>query len=293
MIIKFIAHAGFAIQEDGFTLVIDPWFRDSTPEDPLIEGINRKQTIEFQIPPAKDKIEDYSPNCILLSHFHVHHSPFRDVRGLVENALGDVLFAYPNGYANKIVENRFGDLKYVTLRPTDNGESFVVGPFTISALSHTVQGHLAWSIKSKTGHLLHIADGAANTDFDVNALHQVWDKFDDIKPDLVCMSAGRNSLRIEKEGQKEILESGCFSPIQAARLIKKIKPKAVSPIGNHNHSFKKNRLEFIPDTYLNEEEMRWALSWLSSETKFIPVRPGHTFSLGESFDQNNIADSYF
>lgn len=292
MIVRFIAHAGFALQEDNHLLLIDPWFRDSTLENPLIEGINRKKTIEFQIPPTRERIEDYSPDIILLSHFHVHHAPFQDVRTLAENSEKGLILAHPDDYANKIVVNRFGDLTKVSIRPTKHQESFVCGPFSITALTHSVAGHLAWSVRTRSGHILHIADGAASTNFENNALDASWDDFDSLHPDIVFMSAGRNSLRMEDSEGRKIIESGCLSPIQAARLIQKIRPRVVSSIGNHNHSFKKNRIEFIPELPANEEEFRWALDWLAPDVKFVPIRAGYSFSIGESFQSDGRIDTY-
>ncbi len=281
MYVKFIAHAGIAIFEDNYSVLIDPWFRDSTLENPLIEGINRKNTIKFQIPPAVDELKDFAPGAILLSHFHVHHAPFNDVHDLIENSRGHVILAHPDGYANKIVTNRFGHFTDISIRPTRHRDEFSLGPFHITALTHTVEGHLAWFVKSKTGSMLHIADGAANTNFELNSLHPCWDEYMTIHPDIVFTSAGRNSLRKDDNGRRSIIESGSLSPIQAARLIQKIRPRLVSTIGNHNHSFKRNRLEFIPELPATEEEFRWALSWLAPEVKYVPIRAGHGFSLGE------------
>lgn len=292
MVVKFIAHAGIAIEDAGCMLLVDPWFRDSTLEEPIIEGINGKKSIEFQIPPTKEHIEDYSPMAILISHFHTHHSPLKDITTLIENTYHDITLAHPDGYANDITKEKLGKFRHLVLRPTNDKEFFTVGPFTITAFSHTVINHLAWSIKSNTGHVLHLADGQANKNLAINALDPLWDYFSDLSLDLVFMSAGRNSLLVEKDGQRSIVEAGCFSPVQAARLIQKIKPKAISPIGNHNHSYKKNRLEFIPETSANEEELRWAMSWLAPETKFVPVRPSHSFSIGETFRSDSFSDTY-
>lgn len=282
MFIKFIAHAGIYIEEGGFSILVDPWFSDSTLDNPIIEGFSGKKTIDFQIPKTKEKIEDFKPNCILISHFHSHHAPLVDVNSIILNS-DNIIVAYPILGSNQLVTDRLLAFNNVSSRPTGDGDVFDVGCFTIKALAHTVSGHMAWFIKSATGSILHIADARVNKNYDMNTLDEVWNKFSELYPSMVFISAGRNTLRIENKEtyEKDIKESTCFSPIQASKLLKKIKPKAVSLIGIYNHSIWKNCEEFTLEACHIENEFNWSLSWLARETKFIRMFPGHSFGIND------------
>lgn len=278
MLVRFIAHAGFSFEEDGFSVLVDPWFTDSSLVHPILEGIAGTRTMDYQIPRTREKIEDYVPHAILISHFHVHHSPLADILQLVQQSLHDTLLAYQAGPGDAVIRRNLSGFSHLSFRPVKDRESFKVGPFTLTPYLHTLPDHLAWLVESATGRVLHLADSRIHTRIGVSDLDPVWDAFPE-GVDLLLMSAGRNSLARSIEGQRRLLENTTFSPLQAARLAEKLRPRALASMGNQNHSVWKNRQEFIPEAAGTEEELRWALGWLLPDTKFITIRPGHTFDI--------------
>src|SRR4051812_19251034 len=95
MQVEFVGHAGFRIEENGCSLWIDPWLSSSDFENPLIQGIlPGTRTIDFQIPEPKFRAESARADLILLSHFHPHHSPQRDIQFILERSSKPTI-AYP------------------------------------------------------------------------------------------------------------------------------------------------------------------------------------------------------
>lgn len=292
MHITFIAHAGISVEENGHTILIDPWFTDSTLERPILEGLSGIKTIDFQIPKTKEQATDYSPDILLLSHFHAHHSPLHDIVSLIKNSTKNIDLAYPDCSLSRTVKLRLSQFENIRHHSLTDNMTFTSGPFTITAYTHTVPGHLAWSVKSETGHILHIADAKANIDTYNISLHESWEKFTELKPDIVFMSAGRNSIRQRSLEKHSIAENVCFSPVQGAALIQKLQPQIACSIGTQNHSIWKNNTEFIPENSATEDELRWAIEWVAPQTKYIPIRPGHIFSLNEPYNKDALADTY-
>lgn len=67
MRVTFIAHAGMSIKDEGGEVLIDPWFTDSSIQDPLIRSIwGGHSSIDFQIPKTFDKPENHLPEAILV-----------------------------------------------------------------------------------------------------------------------------------------------------------------------------------------------------------------------------------
>ncbi len=288
MLVNFIAHAGVSIKEKGglvfgkeTSLLIDPWFTDSTVEKPIMEVIYGYPTIDFQIPKTIDRTENYTPNIILLSHLHAHHSPAIDLFSLAGKSK-KLIIAHPDlGEKNAEIKNRFAQFPQVELRPSLNGNKFTVGNFHITAIEHTVKNHLAWYVVSSSGSVLHITDAKLNRDSKKREIDEVWKSFENLNPNLLLISAGGNSNRREKEGKRYILEASCLTPVEGANITKLINPKVVSLIGIYNHSIWKNRTEFIPPTSFSEDAFHWATSWLSPEIKCVFMKPGHTFGIGD------------
>lgn len=282
MFVRFIAHAGFALEEEGHQLLIDPWFNDSTVKSPIIQAVVGHDTIDFQVPKTTESIAAYHPDTILVSHFHGHHAPHDDLVLLAEQS-PQASFCFPDvGEDNERVRQTFAAWPQVEATAFLHGERKTRGPFSVRGLSHTVRGHLAWHVESKTGSMLHIADPRVNRDPMSREIGEEWKSFKGLRPDLLCINAGGNSLRREKDGKRYIVENAAVSSIEAARLTELIQPKAVSLIGCYNWSVWRNRSEYIKPAPLVEEELYWGLSWLVPEVKFLILKPANTIGIGDA-----------
>lgn len=287
MFVKFIAHAGMYVEEEGFSLLLDPWFFDSTPDFPVIEGLGAEmwKTIDFQIPKTYEKIEEYTPDAILISHFHPHHSPVRDISLLSQQSLNlgkKIMILHPRielqkdfGIGSKVIAG-------VGRKGLIPGEEITIGPFIIEALEHTVPDHNAWYIKSATGSLVHIADGRMNRDQESRKMDVVWSKLKDLSPTYLFLSSGSHSNKIVlQDGTKDIFEAGVFTPVEAVKVVATINPRITSLIGIYNHSIWRGRQEYILPAHLIEDEFEWAMWLVYPKTRFIRLRPGITLGVNE------------
>lgn len=145
-------HAGIYIEEKDVSILIDPWFFDSTLSFPIVEGLSGLQTIDFQIPKAKEKIGNYHPDAILVSHFHPHHAPAKDICQLIQQTKSTLL-AHPPIPLSQKSGLELTTSPHLTIRSVHNNDTFKVEPFLITALEHTVPHHIAWSAESMSGHL--------------------------------------------------------------------------------------------------------------------------------------------
>jgi len=281
MYIRFIAHAGFALEEDGHQVLIDPWFTDSTVKTPIMQAVVGHNTIDFQVPKTTESIGAYHPDTILLSHFHAHHAVHDDLVTLATQSKRIALCFPDVGQDNTRVEQTFALWPHVETIPFQHNDVKTDGPFSVRGLLHTVPKHIAWYVESKTGSILHIADPHINRDSMSRQIGEEWKQFEGLQPDLLCINAGGNGLRREKDGRRYIVESGAVSPIEAARLAELIRPKALCLIGCYNWSVWRNRSEYIRPAPLVEEELYWALSWLVPEVKFFTLKPGNTIGIGD------------
>ncbi len=285
MLIRFIAHAGFYIEEKGYSIFLDPWFSDSTIERPIIESLGGGfKTIDFQIPQNMDSTERYAPDAIFISHFHPHHAPARDIRALCENSLAKgkkikICYPAPNAVMEENIRAKLpGDVEKIAAKP---GDTFSVGPFSIEAKEHTVPYHTAWHITSASGSVLHIADGRSNKDPFFRKPDPIWERLKGLSPSFLFLSAGGHSQRVEKDNERIIMPAGIFTPTEAAEIAKIVNPKIASLIGIYNHSIWKNRYEHIQPAPFCEEEFQWAVSWLSPRTRHVRLIPGMTLGIGE------------
>lgn len=282
MFIRFIAHAGFALREGDSEILIDPWFTDSSVKSPLVRSLVLYDTIDFQIPKTKESIKDYKPNAILLSHFHAHHAPHDDLISLVSQS-EKVTLGFPSteeGVTEKI-RGLFSSWTGVGINPFKNSDSKSIGPFSVTGLFHTLDDHMAWLVKTETGSLLHLTDARINRDRMSKRMGDEWKPFENLRPDLLCISAGGNSLARKNEDKRYIIENSVLSAVEAARLVNHIKPKAVCLIGCYNWSIWRNRSEYIRPASVTEDELYWGISWLSPEVKFLTIRPSTSIGIGD------------
>ncbi len=284
MRIRFIAHAGIYVEEDGVSILIDPWFRDSTQENPVIESIGDSfKTIDFQIPQTTEKIENYSPDAILVSHFHPHHAPARDVQMLCENSLKvgkSISFLYPR--RNEELEAELSKKLPLNVDriPISPGYTKIIGPLTIEARAHSSVGHTCWYVHSKAGSVLHITDGSFNRDVLVRVPDIAWESLGDLCPSFLFINAGGHSMRRERnDGERYILEGSAFTAIEAATITQHIKPRSVGLIGFYNHSIWKGRSEYIRTAWQSLEEFEWARAWVAPHAKHVILSPGFEIEL--------------
>ncbi len=286
MLVRFIAHAGIAIEEDGYQLLIDPWFLDSTIEHPVIESIGATfKTIDFQIPKTTEEIKDYAPDAVALSHFHAHHSPARDIQMLCANSLNrgkNIHILHPKiGDAEPFLSSRLPT--EVLRHPMVAGEKFTVGPFVIRAEKHTLSFHNSWFVSSRSGSVLHIADASFHSNGALRSPDPIWKDLSALSPSVLFVSMGSHQRRIStKEGGRSILPASTLLPTEAALVTQILSPRAVGGIGFYNSSIWRGRLEYMPPTFQTEEEFEWAISWLAPHIRNIRLLPGHTFGIGDT-----------
>ena len=293
MLVRFIAHAGLYIEEAGFSLLIDPWFLDSTIEYPILESVGGGfKTIDFQIPKTPEQVEQYAPDAFLISHFHAHHSPVRDIRMLSENSLAkgkSIALYYPAGTEEAEANVRAKVQGAVVKHPVNPGFSTKIVPFTIEAKTHTVPFHTAWLVTSSTGSVLHIADAWVNKDRMLRKLDPLWLELRNISPSFLFLSAGGHVERSEQNGERLLFEAGILSPTEAAQITQVIAPRAAGIIGVYNHSIWKNRHEYFQAAPFAEDEFLWATAWLTPNLPIIRLRPGMTLGVGEQMLRDRTA----
>lgn len=292
MKVTFIAHAGISISEGDTEILVDPWFTDSTVDRPLIQPLSGFPTIDFQIPKTDDLPSNHNPDAILISHFHSHHAPHDDIMALVAQSeeTKRTFFGHPDiGERNESVQQTFAVWPHVDVSLMRDGDARQVRAFSVRARTQTVPNHLAWEISTSLGSVLHIADPTLNKKNSQRVMDEIWESFRNLQPSALFINAGGNSLRREKDGVRQVIESCSVSPVEAAHIVALIRPQTVSLIGCYNHSVWKNRQEYIPPAGQIEEEFYWALSWLAPDVRFVPMKPGHTFGIGEA---SEAVDTY-
>lgn len=289
---KFLAHAGIYIEENGYSVMIDPWFSDSSLSHPFVTSIGGGRTIDFQLPKIKDKLSNFSPDAVLVSHFHPHHSPSDDIIALAKNKKMTTL-AYPASSKLSLeFSSQLSANQNISLKPVSHRDLFRVGPFFIKCLSHTVPNHLSWIVESLTGNIVHIADSRMHPKADLLEFDAVWEEYCGLDFDIMFVSAAKSSLIRKGENSRDIIENAGFSPTQGAKLVQKLKPKMACLIGLYNHSIWKNWTEYRQEAHESEKEFLWALDWLAPEVKFVSLRPGHTFCIGQNTPSKTQANTY-
>ena len=285
MKVRFIAHAGFCVEEGDTRLMLDPWFFSSTFEEPLMYSIlPPHKTIDFQIPNTREKIEDFKAVGALVSHFHTHHAPAKEMRHLIDQCPSEEFtLAVPalNSTAMVSVRANLGPRQRPYRIVPINGAqlTFQLGPFSISGFPSTILQHAIWLVQSATGSFLHIADAQVSRNSMDRRLDRLWYQFEDLKPDLMVMSAGSHVTRMTSEGKPYLYENSMLSPSEAARLTALVKPKTAAVMGVFNHSSWTNRSEWsLPGSYA-EDEFRWALEHLDPGIRCEILRPGREFSI--------------
>ncbi len=281
--VQFIGHAGIKINFPDLKILIDPWIYVSNFTNPLIYGLSPEaKTIDYLIPEPRSSIEELKADVILLSHLHTHHSPLREIRELA--VLQPITIICPKLKDGDLVlvERNLGKEVFdnITFHFLDKDEDFPFGDTKVRAISHTQKNHFAYLVSNKEESVLHIADAAVSVTSDKGTFDAVWDKFYNLYPSFLFLSAASHAQRvITDKSERDILENTTFSPVQAAKLTRKILPKQVGLIGMYNFSIWTNRLEHSLPASISEEAFYWALSYLAPGVEHRILRPGNIFDL--------------
>jgi hypothetical protein len=156
-----------------------------------------------------------------------------------------------------------------------------VGQFRVTGYVQPAPDHLAYLVDTAGGRVLHLADPIVNRDLDSRKLDPLWERFADLRPDLLFLSAGGNCTRgmANRGGKPWIQEHSIVSPVEAARVAALIKPKVAAVIGIYNNSIWKGRAEFVLPAGIVEEAFYWALEHLAPEIGVVTLKPGFLFDL--------------
>ena len=286
MQVTFIAHAGFCLESFNTSIMLDPWFYSSDLENPILYGLlPPNKTIDFQTPPVQKQIQQFRPNVILVSHFHTHHSPLREIRELIQQCpskkltLGTPTLSEEN--REQILKN-LGDCRdRVELKSFIDGQvSFTVGNFKISGFASTWDNHAIWLVESQTASFMHAADARINSNPMDRRIDPIWMRFQNLSPDLFVLSAAGHCMRKKtKEAKPFIYEHGTMSPTEAARVVELVRPKMSGIMGIQNHSFWTDRVEFSLPSDLIEDQFAWAINYLAPEVQSLLFRSGQIYDI--------------
>lgn len=289
--VRFIAHAGIEVSAKNTSLLIDPWLFSSDFQNPVLKGfVPKNQTIDFAFPEPLDGLEDFSPDIILLSHFHTHHAPSREIRRWIERQ-EKIIIGCP-----EIPENFFSSLKKdlgslmnkVDFQFFKSGDQRQLLDCQVTAFDHPQKNHLAWRVESSGSSILHIADSSLNKNRLLRQIDPLWYKMKNLSPDILFISCANQSKRAFEGLDPFIIEHSTLSPAQAAELTKFINPKVAVPIGFYNFSIWKNRVEYGFHAGEIEQQFHWALSFLSPEISCFNLKPSNTFEIYEKNGKKEI-----
>lgn len=287
MQIDFTGHAGFWLQLEEIQIVVDPWLIASSLEAPLMDSLMPDiKTIDYLIPEPVHNLSMIAPDYILLSHFHTHHAPKKEIDHWLKNATKPVTVIGPaplKKKPNDLLEtwqNQYPDHKFILI--SEDSKFEVNKDISIEALGHTTNEHLAYMIRSKEKSFLHLADSIVSKVWHDRRLDLLWQKFKNMNPDLLAITVSSTAYRGKtKDGISYIRENGFMSPVEAAQLTNLINPKNVTVMGIYNFSVWKNRVEFGYSCYEVEAFFRWSIQHLRPDIAVHMVRPGYRFLLNQ------------
>ncbi len=282
-VIRFIAHAGIQFKYKESSLVIDPWVYSSTRQKPIIQGLDPENyTIDYLIPEPRNTISDIASEVVLLSHLHTHHSPVLEIKELLK--IRPINLVCPKIDQAKIetIKNLIGEelMGRLTFHFLEDDTELELCGYKIRAFTHSHKEHFAFFVSRGNTSIMHMADTTTDRKFNSMKFEEFWEKFYNLKPDYLFISAAGHSQRIMNEyGKRDILEVCTLTPVLAAKAAVKIKPKNVGLIGMYNFSYWDNRMEYARSTGEAEAEFYWALSYLSPSINILNLKPGVFFEV--------------
>lgn len=306
VVVEFIAHAGFSLREDGYEILIDPWFYSSTPDYPVIESLlPPHRSIDFQTPATQRRPHHYRPNAILISHFHSHHSPRRDIQELCW-AQECVALLYPTLDPRQqatLSDYLQAQIPHARPVPVAAMEMVEMGPFKVHRIFHPHDDHASWLVTSRWARFLHVADAPINRYWHERRVDRGWRDYAGLQPDWLVVSAGGHS-QIAKERRAARQSGGAAAPgdadaqgmlfhhhgimdsLEACSLAELLRPKLFSLMGYFNHSFFRNNHEFVLPSHVVEEQLEWGKRALSPGISVTSLHPGLAVSF-EPKTKNN------
>lgn len=280
--VTYIAHSGFKISTPSTTIVIDPWLYPSDFNRPVLQGLDPgSRTIDYLIPEPKNSIDDLECDIILLSHFHTHHAPLREITEIATKRR--VTIVCPDTLRSKMSElqKNLGvtlleriTFHFVNYESLLKGEEVIsLGETEITVYSHTQKNHFAFLVTCPAFSVLHITDSVIHRNLATQHEDELWGRFTSIQPTLLCIGAAPCSMRvINSQGGRNILENTSLTPVQAAKITNAIAPTNVMLIGMDNVSVWSNRAEYRLPKEESASQFVWALSFLNPAIRI--VRPG-------------------
>lgn len=278
--LRFIAHAGVQIL-DKVSMVIDPWIYSSNFNNPVLLGFEPGQrTIDYQIPESINEVADLSPDIVMVSHWHTHHSPFREIKEFAINK--DIILIGPTLSEQKLalIKKNLGDHVFsrIKFNLIEKDEEFVFEDIKIKAFTHTHNRHLGYVVDTKNIKIVHVSDARVNTDANRVDLDKVWQKIYKARPDFMFISAAGHINKHLEGLHRSIVEHNSLSPAQAAKIVEKVEPKNVSLVGIYNFSMWDSKYEFSHSVEEIEKAFEWTLSFLSPNINILKPRPGEMLS---------------
>lgn len=282
--VRFIGHAGIAIQTKNAELLIDPWLDSSTLENPVLRGFfPPHQEIAFLHPKSKYKINDFAPQTILLSNFKSCHAPHNEIIAWIEARKICLGLPEPDLSQGRLLLAALTtqQVAHIDFHFCLAGQTFQQGPFTIHAHFHPSPNHLIWEVSCPEFNVLYIPQ----TPYTRGQNHQVMDicfeKFTAYKPDFLFLEcAGQTSKGFHLE--KAVLDDrAALTPLQAARLAAHIQPRITAVIGQFSESHPPLNENFYLPAHVIEEQFKWALQHLAPQIKTLNLRSGQEFLINK------------
>ena len=289
--VRFIAHAGVQIiskqKDKNISIVIDPWLYPSTFINPILKGFPGNNTIDYLIPEPKVSSYELAPDIILLSHFHTHHAPIRELLEFAK--IKKIIIVCPSLHPKSLEKFRQDTDRFILdnisfkFTDPDKDTNFDILGIKIKAFNHTQKYHNGYIVETQHSKVMHVVDAAANQDKNRLDLSNVWDKLDNLDPDFLFIGAAGHSTRDISLPKKSIRENATLSAVQAANLTLKVRAKNVGIIGIYNSSIWNGRVEYVRPVGEVEHNMYWAINFLDPNIKFHTLKPNDIFEVSKNY----------
>ena len=281
----FLGHAGYMLQSGREMIAVDPWLYSSSIEKPLIQGLLPSQTtVDFQMRETLTGLERFKPRAVLISHFHTHHSPLREILHFAEvNEHSELqVFTPPLSLDDfKGIQRNLGELSTrIRVIPLErSGEVFTIENLKIRGYFHTQMDHVAWFVEDQSSSFFHLCDSSANRHHLDSRLDPVWFYYEGLKPSFAAITVGSHMMKLQMGARRWIAENTTFSPAQGARLVQLLNPKAVTCMGIGNTSHWTGRVEVSLPLHVAHDLFQWAVEYLSPTTRYIRQQVGDELDL--------------
>ena len=234
------------------------------------------------IPESRNSVIDISPDIVLLSHYHTHHSPITEIIEFAK--IKPIQIFCPTMNDNELlqVKNKMGDYIYsrITFRFLDKDESIISKGLEIRAFLHQAERgttHFIYYLRLGDKSLLHVVDANVNYGTASSEFSNWWSRLYVLEVDYLFVGAAGHISRAMINGERYLREHTSLTPIQAAKLAVRLGVRYTGIIGIYNHSVWDDRAEMGLSSGEAESQFYWALSWLAPAIKVLYLRPGDRF----------------